>query len=151
MTMKQRCILLLLIYYQRLCLTRQQSSSVNTMERVICINKIHYRQKPKRPHYNHKRLVYMRLIKGRRFWRCRGGDTDGYLKGPCTLMWKRLGGAEGRGRAVLRCTGPCRHLSHRVNTVKHCTMPLGTDRSRHGPRMKHWGGRRKFTLVLLWV
>lgn len=47
----------------------------------------------------------------------------------CGESWVERGG-------LLCCTGPCRHSSHRVNTVKHCTMPLGTARSRHGPRMK---------------
>lgn len=41
---------------------------------------------------------------------------------------------EDKTGVFLCCIGPRRHLSHTVNTVKHCTMPLGTATSRHGPK-----------------
>lgn len=72
----------------------------------------------------------------------------GVPQGSLCLVVERAGWSRG---LLLCCIGPCRHSSHRVNTVKHCTMPLGTARSRHGPGMKPYGGWREWTLVLLWV
>lgn len=55
------------------------------------------------------------------------GDTDVYRRGLCAVF------IDTRGFAA-------QHWSlqtiHRVNTVKHCTMPRRTARSRHGPRME---------------
>lgn len=58
----------------------------------------------------------------------------------------------GVGRGLLFCSGPCRHLKITDNTVKHCTMPLGTATSRHGPRIGPKGVLEEtLRLVLLWV
>lgn len=114
--------------------TQQRSSNINTMEKVFCINKIIQRQKPREPSITTKGWSTQYLWKDT-------ASGDGEL---VTLMCTSEAPATCCGESwvepgyLLCCIGPCRHLSHRVNTVKHCTMPLRTARSRPHNRALRW-------------
>lgn len=112
------------------------------------LNEIIQRQKPNRPQYDRKWMVYTIFVKGH--YASGNGQvvtptcTSDVSVSCCRENWVELG-------VLLCCISPCRQSTHRVNTVKHCTMPLRTATSRHGPRVEPTGGVRECTLVLLRV
>lgn len=127
--------------------TQQRSGNITQWK--ICINLIIQRQKPNNPNITTKGWSTQDLWKDT-------ASEDGEV---VTLMWTSEAPAPCRGESWVEQGEGCHcaamvladALNHRVNTMKHCTMPLGTAISRHGPRMEPWGGRRECTLVLLKV
>lgn len=140
--MKQPFILQLPSQYHHLCFFFffKPGPATLTQQKGHLHQLNHPKTETKRSQCDHKGMVYSRFMKGHCIRRRGGGDTYVHLRGPCALLLRELGGTEFFFFFfLLCCIGPCRHSGHRVNTVKHCTMPLGTVRSRHGPRMELWG------------
>lgn len=111
--------------------TRQRPDETIETERVVCRNVPIWRQRPKN---NHKAVVRTEFMKGRVIGRDPGGPQGRLVLGKAGWSRQRL----------LFRIGPCRHSGHRVNTVTHCTMPLGRASSR--PDGGFW---KKLAAVLL--